>query len=128
MDINRLLHRPAELLVPLIVAIVVAAAALALRTGSPSAAPAKVLAGGPAAVAIKNYLYAPAKLTVKAGTKVTFTNGDGTPHTATADTGGAFDTGSLGTGKSKAVVLSKPGTYSYHCVFHAFMTGSVTVS
>lgn len=128
MDFQRLLGQPSALLAPLLVAIVVAIAAVALRTGTPSGGPAKIVASGPAAVAIKNYLFAPAKLTVKGGTKITFTNGDGTPHTATADAGGGFDTGSIDTNRSNAIVFSKPGTFAYHCAFHAFMTGTITVN
>ncbi|MGI8558680.1 MAG: cupredoxin domain-containing protein [Solirubrobacteraceae bacterium] len=128
MNLQPLLRRPTILIAPLVAAIIVAAAGLALRTGTPNAGPAKVVAAGPAAVAIKNYLFAPAKLTVKVGTRVTFTNSDSTPHTATADAGGTFDTGSIATGQAKPVSFNKSGTFTYHCAFHAFMTGVVTVN
>jgi plastocyanin len=77
-------------------------------------------------VAITNYAFTPAHLTVKAGTKVTWTNHDATAHTATADHGG-FGTGTIDPHHSATVRLAKPGTYPYHCIFHAFMTGTVTV-
>lgn len=77
-------------------------------------------------VAITNYKFAPASLTVKAGTKVTFTNNDQTAHTATADSGG-FDTGTINTGKSATITLTKSGVNPYHCSFHAFMTGKIAV-
>jgi plastocyanin len=77
-------------------------------------------------VAIANYAFKPAALTVKAGTKLTFTNHDSTAHTATTSTSG-FDTGTLKPGQSATVTVTKPGTYSYICQFHAFMTGKVTV-
>ena len=57
---------------------------------------------------------------------MTWTNHDATAHTATAD-GGAFDTGTISPKHSKTVDLSKPGTYAYHCVFHAFMTATIRV-
>jgi plastocyanin len=77
-------------------------------------------------VAIVNYAFKPADTTVKAGTKLTFTNHDSTAHTATSKTPG-FDTGTLKPGQSATVTVSKPGTYSYYCQFHAFMVATVTV-
>jgi plastocyanin len=77
-------------------------------------------------IAIANYAFKPADITVKAGTKLTFTNHDATAHTATSKTPG-FDTGTLKSGQSATVTVSKPGTYSYYCQFHAFMVAKVTV-
>lgn len=118
------------LILPLLVGAIVAVAALLVKSGGTGgaggAAPASVPAGRGGAVAIRNYNFIPAKLTIKAGTKVVFRNRDATAHTATADAGG-FDTGTIAPDGSKRVVFSKPGTYSYHCAFHAFMTGTVTV-
>lgn len=82
-------------------------------------------AGAAVKVDITNFKYKPETITVKAGSKVTWVNNDVAPHTATADD--AFDTGNLEKGDSKAVTLSKPGSYSYVCEFHAFMTGTVVV-
>jgi plastocyanin len=88
-------------------------------TDKKSASPAS------AAIAIRDYKFAPATLTVKAGARVTWTNSDTAPHTATA--AGTFDTGTLKQGASKTLVLSKPGSYSYVCAFHPFMKGTVEV-
>ncbi|HEY5195655.1 MAG TPA: cupredoxin domain-containing protein [Solirubrobacteraceae bacterium] len=77
-------------------------------------------------VRIDNFAFAPPALTVKVGTHVTFTNMDSAAHTATADQG-AFDTGTLNHGKSMTVAFDKPGTFSYHCDFHAFMTATIKV-
>jgi plastocyanin len=79
------------------------------------------------AVTIADYTYEPAQLTVPAGTTVEFTNEDSTPHTATSKQSGAFDTGSIDTGKSAKVTLKEPGTYAYFCAFHPFMKGTITV-
>ena len=97
-------------------------------------------AGGPAAdapavasdsVRIKDFLYDPEAITVAAGAKVTFTNEDGAPHTATSgaspNADGVFDTGTLTKGQSKTVKLVKVGTFSYYCAIHPFMKGTVTV-
>lgn len=83
--------------------------------------------GAAATVKIADFKYGPAEVTVKTGGRVTFANSDSASHTATADRGGGFDTGSLAKGASKGVVFAKAGTYAYHCAFHPFMHGTVTV-
>jgi plastocyanin len=82
--------------------------------------------GGGDAVSIKDFAYAPPSLTVSKGTTVSFTNDDTTEHTATAS-GGGFDTGSIGPGKTKSVTLDSSGTFDYVCTFHPFMHGTITV-
>ncbi len=77
-------------------------------------------------MAISGYAYHPATITVAVGTRVTFSNHDQTAHTATS-TMPAFDTGTVKGGQSAAVVLRKPGVYSYYCQFHAFMRGTIVV-
>ncbi len=77
-------------------------------------------------VPISNYAFRPESLTVHPGTRVTWTNHDATAHTATADRS-SFDTGTLNMGKSKTIDFKRPGTYRYHCAFHAFMSATITV-
>jgi plastocyanin len=79
------------------------------------------------AVTIRDYTYEPARITVPKGTKVTFTNRDSTPHTATSKEPGLFESGSLASGKSGAIVLDESGTFAYYCLFHPFMKGTITV-
>ena len=83
---------------------------------------------GPAvkAVAISDYSFKPATITVAAGTRVVWTNKDDDPHTVTADDG-AFDSKGLGQGDAYARVFSKPGRFPYHCSAHPFMKGVVVV-
>jgi plastocyanin len=81
---------------------------------------------GAVTVSIDDYAYRPMKITVRAGTRITFVNHDQQPHTAT------FDPMSLGdkvivSGASAIITLSRPGTYHYFCAFHAFMRGTVVV-
>jgi plastocyanin len=83
--------------------------------------------GGAKSVTIKDYTYKPASLTVPVGTTVKFTNQDSTPHTATSKQSGAFESGSIDTGKSGEITLEKTGTFAYYCVFHPFMKGTITV-
>lgn len=79
------------------------------------------------AVTVKDFKFSPAALTAKAGETITFTNADAQPHTATADSGNAFDAGAIAAGASVTVEVAAPGTYPYHCSFHPFMTGTITV-
>lgn len=77
-------------------------------------------------LAVRNYDFLPKSLTVRAGTRVTWTNHDATAHTATADQG-SFDTGTINPGRSATIDFKHPGTFTYHCAFHAFMTATITV-
>jgi plastocyanin len=81
---------------------------------------------GRAKVAIRNFMFMPMKLTVRVGTRITFHNYDKTAHTATAINGG-FDTGTIQPGASATITMRKAGTYSYHCLFHAFMVATINV-
>lgn len=120
-----------SLLLPLLAAVVVLAVALPLgQHGGSSAAGSKssvTVSSGAVQVPISMYDFKPPKLTVKVGTRITWTNRDATAHTATGDNGG-FDTGTIGPGQSKTVDFKRPGTFAYHCAFHAFMTGKITVT
>ncbi len=94
------------------------------------AAPTSSGESGPA-VTTKLLAFEPEELTVKAGTTVTFTNGDRAPHTATAD-GDQFDTGNIAPGASGTITLSQPGTFRFFCRLHGSaggqgMSGTVTV-
>jgi plastocyanin len=99
-------------------------------SASPGAAPPGAAAPTTQAakVRIVSYKFAPPTVLLKRGGTITFTNRDPTAHTATADAGPTFDTGSLQQGQSKTIRFSTAGTFAYHCQFHAFMTGSVVVS
>lgn len=117
-----------------VVAIVVGAAALLLAGGGGSkSGSSQAKSGGGATlkggkVDIANFKFKPPNFTVKVGTKVTFTNQDTAPHTATSKTSGAFDTGKLTKGQTKVVTFKKAGDFKYYCQFHAFMTGDVKVT
>jgi plastocyanin len=100
-----------------------ASSTMATQTAAPSGAPTK----SAVKVDISNFAYDPDPVTVKAGGKITWTNQDPDEHTATADDGKTFDTGTLEKGDSKTVTFTKPGTYTYVCSFHAFMHGTVVV-
>jgi len=118
-----------SLLTPAVAAIVVLVVALALaphRASSSGAPSSEVAHGKRTKVKVFMFAFEPASLTVRVGTRVTFTNRDQTAHTATADAG-SFDTGTIPPDGSRSIVLRHPGTYLYHCAFHAFMTATIKV-
>ena len=78
-------------------------------------------------VAIADYAFKPASITIVAGTRVLWTQKDDDPHTVTADDG-SFDSKGLGQGDTYARVFIKPGRYPYHCSAHPFMKGVVIVT
>lgn len=87
-------------------------------------------AGGAAAddgaaktVLIKGFAYAPPKLEVRSGSRVSVRNEDDAPHTLTADDG-SFDTGSLAKGQEAEIVVEATGAVPYHCTIHDYMRGS----
>jgi plastocyanin len=83
------------------------------------------LAGSAAAadqpIAFANYSYNPTPATIKTGDTATF-SGSFSSHPLVWD-GSEFATTS--TGSSKAFSFSRPGTYLYHCQFHAQTQGMV---
>jgi plastocyanin len=80
-------------------------------------------------VAIKNYAFAPAALTVTAGTKVTWTNDDVAPHTVTVSSGPVkFSSPTLQKGDSFTYTFTTAGTYAYYCAVHPDMTAKVVVT
>lgn len=83
-------------------------------------------AGGTTAVTIKGFDYHPKTLTVKSGTKITWTDKDSTNHTVTADDN-SFDVGNISGGASGSHTFAKAGTFAYHCTYHPNMHGRVVV-
>lgn len=81
-------------------------------------------------VMIQNFAFAPQSISVKVGTKVTWTNMDSVAHTVTADTPSpdAPDSGSIAQNATYSFTFTKAGTYTYHCTPHPQMTGTVVVT
>ena len=77
-------------------------------------------------MSIDDYAYRPRRVTVTAGTAITFVNDDQQPHTATFEPASLGDKVVVSRG-SAIITLSRPGTYHYFCAFHAFMRGTVVV-
>ena len=80
----------------------------------------------PGAVGIDNFTFNPQKLTVKAGTTVTWTNKDDIPH-AIAAVSKQFKSKALDTGDAYSFTFTTPGAYEYFCSLHPHMTGTIVV-
>ena len=81
----------------------------------------------PVQVQMKNFAFDPPAITIKAGRRLTWTNDDVVPHTATADKR-AWDSGQMAPGHSFTVAVTKPGTYQYSCSIHPFMHAKIIVT
>ncbi|HKU66312.1 MAG TPA: cupredoxin family copper-binding protein [Candidatus Baltobacteraceae bacterium] len=79
-----------------------------------------------ATVAISDFKFKPATLTVTAGETVRFVNRDQEAHTVTA-TGGGFDSQGLDTGGTWTHRFTQPGRYTYYCELHPYMKGTIVV-
>ena len=98
-------------------------AALLLCAGAASG----VLAQTESGVAVQAFVYDTAEITVPVGTTVTWTNNDPVPHTVT-DVNQAWDSGLFDQGYAFEKTFNTPGTYSYYCIPHPMMIGTVIVT
>ncbi|MFZ1128485.1 cupredoxin domain-containing protein [Methanoregula sp.] len=85
---------------------------------------------GQASVAIQNYSYIPASITVTPGTTVTWTNLDPVDHTVTsvAPSPATLNSPLLHQGDTFQFTFNQTGKYTYLCTIHPFMRGTVTVA
>jgi plastocyanin len=60
------------------------------------------------------------------GGKLTWTNRDSAPHSAT-DTGGTWDTGVLAKDESATLTFASAGTFDYFCSLHPDMKARLVV-
>ena len=83
-------------------------------------------AASPATVKIDNFAFAPATLTVTAGTTVTWKNEDDSPHRI-GDKNGTFKSAALDTDDTFSHTFTVPGEYAYICTIHPYMAGTIIV-
>jgi plastocyanin len=85
--------------------------------------------GGAKKIEIKAKKYSPAKLTIKVGETVIWTNRDDSDHTIVADDGsfGTRDNDDLSPGESYKFTFKKKGKYKYHCKYHPREKGEIIV-
>jgi len=79
-----------------------------------------------ATVNIDNFAFAPAALTVTAGTTVTWKNEDDSPHRI-GDKNGTFKSAALDTDDTFSHTFAAPGEYPYICTIHPYMVGKIIV-
>jgi plastocyanin len=77
-------------------------------------------------VRIDNFVFAPQRMTVKAGTTVTWINDDDIPHTVASNTK-LFRSSALDTKDKFSFTFTTPGAYEYFCSLHPHMTGAIVV-
>jgi plastocyanin len=114
--------------IALVLSAVGAAALLAAGLPRLSAAGEAVVqaAASPATVQIDNFSFAPATLTVTAGTTVTWKNEDDSPHRI-GDKNGTFKSAALDTDDTFSHTFATPGEYPYICTIHPYMVGKIIV-
>jgi plastocyanin len=88
--------------------------------------PTTAAPGASAAVAIDNFAFSPAAITVTAGTIVTWTNKDSAAHNIISQTK-VFQSDTMSTGGTFSFTFNSKGTFEYHCGIHPSMTGKVIV-
>ena len=94
-------------------------------TTASTTGPAAPVAGN--AVSIDNFAFAPATLTVPAGSTVTWTNRDEEPHTVVANDGSFLSPG-MGSQATYSHTFPTAGKFDYVCSIHPFMHATVVVS
>jgi len=109
-----------------------AAAAAAAAAKAPMAVTVEPVAGSGAPGCETTECYTPSTVTISAGGTVTFTNTDTAPHTSTSGSAangpdGVFDTSLIMMNASYDVTLSDAGTYTYFCMVHPWMEGTIIV-
>jgi len=80
----------------------------------------------PTQIQIKDFMFRPMSLTVKAGATVTWANMDDEPHSVVSDTR-LFRSGAVDTNETFSFKFDTPGTYHFTCAIHPRMVGTIIV-
>jgi plastocyanin len=78
-------------------------------------------------VDIQAFVYQPNSVSVPVGTTVTWVNHDPVAHTVT-DVNQLWDSGLFDESGTYSKTFDTPGTYSYYCIPHQIMIGTVEVT
>jgi plastocyanin len=95
---------------------------------APAATSPQVKIVEPAFQPTQAWTFEPNAISAKVGQTVTWTNSGAVAHTVTADDGTSFDSNTIVPSGSFTLTPSKAGTFAYHCTFHPWMKGTLTVS
>jgi plastocyanin len=106
--------------------VLLTAVAMVILVGMELRAPSVAQTIDATKVVIKDFMFNPTLLTVKAGSTVTWTNMDDEPHAVTSDTG-LFKSGGMDTNESFSYKFGKAGTYHFTCSIHPRMVGTIVV-
>jgi plastocyanin len=79
-----------------------------------------------AQIVIKDFMFMPMSLTIKAGSTVIWANKDDEPHTVVSDAR-LFRSGAVDTDETFTFKFDKPGTYHFTCSIHPRMVGTIVV-
>jgi len=80
----------------------------------------------PGALTLTTTAYNPNPITISRGMAVTWVNNDSITHTSVSDSN-AWNSGNIAPGASFTQAFQSAGTFTYHCVIHPNMVGTVTV-
>jgi plastocyanin len=83
-------------------------------------------AGSDPQIVLKDFMFQPTSLKVKAHSTVTWVNKDGEPHTVISETG-LFRSSAMDTNDSFSFKFDNAGTYRFLCSIHPKMTGTIVV-
>jgi plastocyanin len=111
----------------MVLSVILAACSTAAPAAAVETKPGVVSGSGSANVEMKGFAFSPKELTVKVGTKVTWTNMDSAGHDVKASDG-SWGSGTLTNGQTFSMVFDKEGTFAYVCTFHSGMTGTIIVT
>lgn len=82
-------------------------------------------------ISVQDSSFSPGTLTISVGTTVTWRHNGNTVHTVTSgDRGnpsGMFDSGDMNNGNTFQFTFNNTGTFSYHCIYHIGMNGTIIV-
>ena len=103
------------------------AAATAASTSSTSGSASTASAGAASGtIAINDAGFSPASFRVAIGGTVTFANNGKAMHTVTASNG-SFDSDMIRSGGTWAHTFTTPGSFTYNCILHPNMRGTIEV-
>jgi plastocyanin len=85
-------------------------------------------AAGAVQATIADFSFSPEPIAAKVGDTVTWTNNGPAKHTATLDSDASCSTGELEVAATAGITFATAGTFTYHCLIHSQMKGTVTVS
>lgn len=81
---------------------------------------------GTVEIDVSDLAFFPRAVMIEAGSTVVWTNRDAVRHTVDANDD-SWGSGNLDRGESYRRTFDEPGSYDYHCEYHAAMVATITV-